>query len=83
MTKTIIEFEVHDITTNTLLCDNVPFEDIPELLMAYKLLYPGHQIEVCYREVTISERVHHLPREEFTHDWFEMLDTIIDNLYNS
>lgn len=83
MKKTIIEFEVHNVTTGDLLCDNVPFEDIPELLIAYKLLYPRHQIEVCYREVTITERVHYVPREEFTHDWFEMLDDIIDNLYNS
>lgn len=83
MKKTIIEFEVHNLTTGELLYDNVSFEDIPELLEAYESLYPYDEIVACYREVTITEQVHYLPREEFAHDWYEFLDDIIDNLYNS
>lgn len=81
MTKTTITFEIHDITTEELLCDGVSFDDIPELLIAYQTIYPRHQIEVCYREITITERVHYLPKEEFKHDWYDMIEEIIDNLY--
>lgn len=80
MTKTTISFEIHDLTTKEVLCDNIPFDDLSELLVAYRLFYPDHRIEPCYREVTTSERIHYMPREEFKHDWFEMLDEIIENL---
>ena len=83
MNKTIITFEIHDITTNEVLANNLPFDDLPELMTAYQLFYPTHRIEAVYRETTVTERVHHLPRQQFKADWFELLDEIIDNLYNS
>ena len=81
MTTTKLSFEIHDITAEELLCDNVHFDDIPELLTAYEYFYPQHQIEVCCREVTIIDRVHYIPKDDFRHDWYNMLDDIIDNLY--
>lgn len=76
-----ISFEIHDITTDELLVDNLAFEDIPELLQAYTMLYPMHRIEPCYRTITITQELRLMPQEEFTHDWYELLDDIIDNLY--
>lgn len=79
MKKVKIEFEIHDITAREMLCENVSFDDIPELVSAYEYLRPNHQIEACYREITTIEKVRLLPEEEFAKDWFEMLDTLIDN----
>lgn len=83
MNKTTITFEIHDVTTHELLADNLPFDDLPELVYAYQLMLPTHQIEACYREVVVTERLHHIPRDDFKYDWYELLDDIIDNLYNS
>ena len=80
MKKVTIKFEIHDITARELLCDNVSFDDIPELVNAYEYLYPNHQIEACYREITTIERVRLLPEEEYTKDWLDMLDEILDNM---
>lgn len=80
MTKTAIIFEIYDITTNELLATDLPFDELPELITAYQLFYPMHQIEAAYREVTVTERVHHLPRQQFKTDWFELIDSIIDNI---
>lgn len=80
MKKTTIKFEIHNVTEQELLCDDVCFDDIPELLYAYEYMYPDDQIVACYRETTVTERVRLLPKEEFAHDWYCMLDEIIDNL---
>lgn len=81
MKKTTIMFEIHDVTTREMLCDNVNFDDIPELLKAYEYFYPNHQIEVCYRKYIATERVRHIPRAEFKNDWYNMIDDIVENLY--
>lgn len=83
MTHTIITFEIHDITSCEILAENLPFDDVPELVMAYQLLEPTHEIVAVCREITVTERVHHIPREQFKCEWFDLLDDIIDNLYNS
>lgn len=82
MTKTTISFEIYDISSDEILVDNVPFDDIPELLVAYQL-FTGHDIECRYRELTVIERVHVLPKDQFKSDWFELMDYLIDNLYHS
>ena len=81
MTRTIITFEIHDTTAHETLYENVHHNDIPDLLMACQLFYPQHNIVVCCREVTFTERVRYIPKDEFKHDWYDMLDEIIDNLY--
>ena len=83
MNTTTISFEIHNLTTNEVLADNLSFSDVPELFQAYKEFYKNHEVVACYREVTVTTRVHQLNRDQFKHDWFEMLDDIIDNLYNS
>ena len=82
MTKTTITFEIHNITTDEILVENASFDDIPELVYEYQRMLPIHEIVACYREITITERVHELPKDEFKHDWFELLDDIVDNLYH-
>lgn len=82
MRKTLITFEIHDITTKETLVENAHFDDIPELLVAYQSFYPTHQIVVCYRQVTMTEQVRVIPKHQFKSEWFEMLDCIIDNLYS-
>ena len=83
MNKTVVTFEIWDITTNEVLSNNLDFDNLPELLDAYQALYPTHRIEGCYREVTVTERVNILPSQQFKTDWYNLLDEIIDNLYNS
>ena len=78
-----IEFEIHDTTTNEILVDKLQFDDIAELVGAYQLLYPTHDIAAVYREVEVVERVRHLPKQQFKAEWFNLIDDIIDNLYNS
>ena len=73
-------FEVHDLTTNELLSNNLSFEDAPELVYAYQEFYPDHQIEVlCYRQ-SIAKPIRRTARQQFKHDWFDLLDHIMENL---
>ena len=78
MTK--ITFEIHNLTTNELLADNLNFVDMPELLSAYQQFYPKHFIEASYRVVKVTEQVRYIPRQQFKLDWFELLDDIVENL---
>ena len=77
---TQITFEIHNLTTNELLADNLNFNDMPELLNAYQQFYPKHRIEACYRVVKVTEHIRYIPRQQFKLDWFDLLDNIIDNL---
>lgn len=77
-----IVFEIHDTTTNEVLADNLAFDEVPELFLAYTLLYSTHNVVACSRKVEVDK--HHLSyREEFKTQWFDMIEDIIDNLYNS
>lgn len=78
-----IVFEIHDITTNEVLVDNLTFDEIPELFLAYTLLYPEHNIIACSRKVMIAKHHDLSCRDEFKNQWFDMIEDIIDNLYNS
>lgn len=42
-------YEIHDLTTNEILADNLSFDDVSELFEAYVGLYPNHEIVCCYR----------------------------------
>lgn len=77
--KKIITFEIHDITTNEVLSNNLCFDDLPELLYAYQTILPTHRIEACYRETTITEKVYYTPKADFKRDWYEFIDDIVDN----
>jgi hypothetical protein len=42
-------YEIHDLTTNEILADNLSFDDLSELFGAYVELYPTHEIVSCCR----------------------------------
>ncbi len=84
MSKT---YEIHDLTTEEILVDNLTFEELPELLEAYQLFYSNHDIVGCYRmcqnAVTIIKQPNTIrsSKQVFLNDWFALVEENIVNFY--
>lgn len=74
-------FEIHDLTTNEILADNMEFDDIPELFAAYQALYPNHELVFAYRDEQINYNNKPKTKDDFTTEWFLLLDSILCNIY--
>lgn len=79
-------FEIHDLTTNEILADNLDFEEVPELFKAYADFYSNHEIVFCERiEDDIVIPIHTNKRlsnkAEFQAQWFMLVTSNISNFY--
>lgn len=74
-------YEIHDLTTAEILADELTFEDVPELFLAYNNFYPDHDIIVCYREFGKSFRVLTPKRLSFAKEWYNLIEENIYNIY--
>ena len=82
-------FEIHDLTTNEVLSENLTFEDIPELFGAYEMFYPNHEIVACYREYSnsngkIIKRFYSatsFKHNDFKSEWLNLVEENICNFY--
>lgn len=79
-------FEIHDLTTNEILADNLTFEEVPELFKAYADFYSNHEIVFCERieddiVIPIYTNKNFNTRAEFKAQWFMLVDTYLCNVY--
>ena len=73
-------FEIHDLTTNEILTDNLTFEELPKLFKAYADFYPDHEITVCQRkcnDICIPVDT----EKDFKTQWFMLVDAYLCNFY--
>jgi len=73
-------YEIHDLTTNEILADNLDFEDIPELLGAYADFYPTHEIIACCRNHNNIYKIKS-KKDSFKAEWFNLIEENIANFY--
>lgn len=79
-------FEIHDLTTNEILADNLAFEEIPELFKAYVDFYLNHEIVFCERieeniVIPIYPNKNFNTKAEFRTQWFMLVTSNISNFY--
>ena len=81
-------YEIHNLTTNEILADNLSFEDVPELFEAYSSFYMADDIIVCYRESHIKRcrqiiDISEAARNQFKSEWTCLIEELINlgNLY--
>lgn len=77
-------YEIHDITTGEILADNLTFEDMPELLGAYQIFYPTHEIVGCYRVCHNTFKVFNnlnYDKVRFRAEWTILMTENIVNFY--
>lgn len=79
-------FEIHDLTTNEILANNLNFEEVPELFKAYMDFYPNHEIVFCERienDIVISIHANRKisNKTEFQTQWFMLVTSNISNFY--
>lgn len=79
-------FEIHDLTTNEILADNLDFEEVPELFKAYADFYSSHEIVFCERiEDDIVIPIHTNKRlsnkAEFQAQWLMLVAANLCNFY--
>ena len=72
-------YEIHDLTTNEILADNLNFDNMPELFLAYCNFYNGHDIVSCYR--THKTQPIKLRKEEFLNEWLDFVEVNAANFY--
>lgn len=73
-------YEIHDLTTNEILADNLEFEDMPELFLAYCNFHNGHEIISCYRQYGKVQPIK-LKKEEFLNEWLDFVEANVANFY--
>ena len=89
-------FEIHDLTTNELLSDNLAFEEVPELLEAYTKFYSTHEIVACIRNATMETSykctldtikrfsvacINKQNHSEFLSEWLLLMEENLANFY--
>lgn len=79
-------FEIHDLTTNEILADNLDFEEVPELFKAYADFYSNHEIVFCERieddiVIPICTKKNFNTKAEFMTQWFMLVASNISNFY--
>ena len=81
-------YEIHNLTTNEILADNLSFEDIPELLEAYSSFYIADEIVACFREVDAKNNMQIISRDDsarnqFNSEWTCLIDELVNlgNIY--
>lgn len=76
-------YEIHDLTTNEILADNLNFDDMPELLGAYQEFYPNHEIIPCYRNYIQHNgyTTNTQKRKAFRMQWLELITENSCNIY--
>lgn len=80
-------YEIHDLTANEILADNLIFEEIPELFEAYQSFYPNHEIAVfCRTDGYIKLSQYYLnanlqKQQEFKVEWFNLIEENLCNIY--
>lgn len=79
-------FEIHDLTTNEILSDNLAFKEVPELFAAYAEFYPNHEIVFCERvdedtfiPVYTNDKLSN--RAEFKTQWLMLMRSNLCNFY--
>lgn len=77
-------FEIHDLTVNEILSDNLDFDDVPVLFKAYQDFYTDHEIAFCERieeVVIIYTRKNYSHKAEFYKQYDMLVEENICNLY--
>ena len=75
-------FEIHDVTTNEVLADNLEFKEIPKLVGAYTDLYPTHEITVYNRTDNAIQTRHMSTRyANFKSEWLTFIEEYLCNIY--
>ena len=75
------KFEIHDLTTNEILADNLSFDKIPELCKAYEDFYPDHEIAACYRYYNNAYKITKYKQNNFKAEWFVLVEENLCNFY--
>ena len=83
------KYEIYNLTTKEILVDNLDFEDVPELFLAYMEFYPENEIIVVFKEIkktTAFAKIvdaNEVKRKEFYSEWFSLMDELIfyGNIY--
>ena len=75
-------FEIHDLTTNEVLADNLEFKEIPKLVGAYTDLYPTHEIIVYNRtDNAIKTKRMSARYANFKSEWLTFIEEYLCNIY--
>ena len=74
-------YEIHDLTTNEILVDNLNFKEVSELFDAYTILYPTHEIEACYRSDSCIYQIKTSRQDDFKAEWFALVEEHLTNFY--
>jgi hypothetical protein len=79
-------FEIHDLTANEILADNLDFEEVPELFKAYADFYSSHEIVFCERidediVIPIHTNKKLSNRAEFQAQWLMLVAYNLCNFY--
>ena len=80
-------FEIHDLTTDEIIADNVSFDAIPELFEAYRNYYPDHDLTVVSRierpikKYSNATVLHTKSYYDFRSQWLDMIEENSCNIY--
>ena len=73
-------YHIYNEVTKTIILDNVPFDDVPELVITCTEYYKQSCI-ACFTEETIQHnKVSN--KQDFETSWLDMVDELIDNFYD-